>query len=331
VAGLAGTLAGTVWNGDERRPRAPVRLAAAGAVLLVVGAVAARLLAVATAPGRPLGVLLAVADADTALLALSTVAGAVVVVVAAWLVAVGVDRRRFADYGLSGGPAWWRDAAFGAALGALLVTLVFLVEAALGWVTVTGLLVDGDRLVGFAVAALVVFAAVSVSEELLVRGLLLTNLAEGLAGLGPFSGRAGTATAVALSSVAFGALHLGNPNATPVSTAVISLAGVWLALGYVLTGELAVPLGAHLGWNYALGVVYGYPVSGVRLPASVVTTEQVGPPLATGGAFGPEAGLLGVAAVLLGMAATAWWVVRNGGPLDVAPDVWTPELRWRGR
>jgi len=332
LSGWPELLAAAAWNSDERRLRAPLRLLAAVLVLVVVGTVAARVAGALAAPGRLLAPLLLVAELETALRALSAVAGAVAVAVTAWVVAAGVDRRWLADYGLAGGHEWWREAAFGTALGTVLMTLVFLAEVALGWVVVTGLFsADGGPVLVLAVVYLVTFVGVSVSEELLVRGMLLTNLAEGLAGLGPLSGRAGTAVAVVLSSLLFGALHAGNPNATPVSTTVISLAGVWLALGYVLTGELAIPLGAHLGWNYTQGVVYGYPVSGIRLPVSFVATEQSGPAVVTGGAFGPEAGLVGVTALLAGMAGTAWWVLQRGGRLDVDPDVWTPDLRWRGR
>jgi len=109
----------------------------------------------------------------------------------------------------------------------------------------------------------------------------------------------------------------------------IAIAGVFLAPGYVLSGELAIPLGLHLSWNYAQGVLFGFPVSGVGLGVAVVRTRETGPDLVTGGRFGPEAGLLGVVAILVGIAAIAWWVRARTGRLGLAPGVWTPDLRWR--
>ncbi|WP_254824086.1 hypothetical protein [Haloglomus halophilum] len=109
----------------------------------------------------------------------------------------------------------------------------------------------------------------------------------------------------------------------------IAIAGVFLAPGYVLSGELAIPLGLHLSWNYAQGVLFEFPVSGVGLGVAVVRTRETGPDLVTGGRFGPEVGLLGVVAILVGIAAIAWWVRARTGRLGLEPGVWTPDLRWR--
>ncbi|PSP98696.1 hypothetical protein BRC89_07525 [Halobacteriales archaeon QS_4_70_19] len=177
-------------------------------------------------------------------------------------------------------------------------------------------------------AYLLLFVAVSVAEELVARGYLLTNLAEGLQ-VGPVTGRVALVAAVLLTSGLFGLLHAGNPSATLVSTATIALAGVFLATDYVFTGDLAVPLGLHFSWNYAQGVLFDFPVSGIRVGVAVVRTRETGPDLVTGGAFGLEAGLLGVVATLLGIAATALWVRGRTGRLAPTPSVRTPDLRWR--
>lgn len=319
------TVLGLFWNRRERRIRAFWRLLGFLFVVLlatlVVGAVAFVDLLRTLVLGVGLG-------AEAAGFFLNTAVSAVAAVIAIGVAAFVLDRRRLADYGFHLDRDWWIDLGFGLALGAGLMTLVFLVELAAGWVRVRGTLDGGstDFLVGF-VAILAVFLLVGVYEELLSRGYLLTNVAEGLAG---YVGRTGaTAVAVLVSAGLFGLAHFGNPNATVLSTINIGLAGVMLAAGYVLTDELSIPVGLHVTWNFFQGVVYGFPVSGTGGYAKVLVIEQGGPTLLTGGSFGPEAGLLGVAAMAFGTLAIAWWTKRRYGRLAVHPGVTTPELRWR--
>ena len=83
---------------------------------------------------------------------------------------------------------------------------------------------------------------------------------------------------------------------------------------YVLTGRLALPMGLHIAWNFFEGNVFGLPVSGVEtVGATFVSIEQSGPLLLTGGAFGPEAGVLTNAASILGFLLILLWVrIRSG-------------------
>jgi hypothetical protein len=61
--------------------------------------------------------------------------------------------------------------------------------------------------------------------------------------------------------------------------------------------------------------------------ASVVAVEVDGPTVFTGGAFGPEAGLVGVLAIVGGGAAIAGWVRWQYGTLRVHPGLTTPDRR----
>jgi hypothetical protein len=96
------------------------------------------------------------------------------------------------------------------------------------------------------------------------------------------------------------------------------VAGLFLGLGYILTGELALPIGLHLTWNFFQGNVFGFPVSGMASTASFLQIEQGGPVLWTGAAFGPEAGLMGMTAILLGaVLILGWvWLTRGKATLD---------------
>ncbi|MFC7028845.1 CPBP family intramembrane glutamic endopeptidase [Halomicroarcula sp. GCM10025710] len=144
-----------------------------------------------------------------------------------------------------------------------------------GWVVVTDTVVAGSEgLILGLVGALVLFTVVGFYEELVARGFILKNVAEGFA-------RYGTApaviAAVIISSVVFGIVHLANAGASLVSVVVIAVIAITVAASYVLTGRLGLAIGFHTSWNIAMGVLFGQPVSGIELPAHILALEVTGP------------------------------------------------------
>jgi membrane protease YdiL (CAAX protease family) len=258
-------------------------------------------------------------------LLVSSVSSLAAALFSVWLVGRYADRRPFSGFGMRLNRDWWVDLGFGLFLGALLMTGVFVVELALGWVTVTGVFraVGGGAFFPAILAPVVIFLCVGIYEELVSRGYQITNLAEGLrVSLGP---RGAVLLAWAISSVVFGALHAFNPNASVVSTVNIMLAGLMLGIGYVLTGRLGISIGLHITWNFFQGNVYGFPVSGLQpLGATVLSTDRGGPPLLTGGAFGPEAGLVGLTAMLVGTLLILLWVRARYGKTGIQTSLAEP-------
>lgn len=243
--------------------------------------------------------------------------------ISTWLTGRFLDRRPYSDFGFHFNKNWWIDLSFGMALGGILMALIFTIELTAGWLTISDVFYMENPDLPFFVPILVfffVFISVALSEELLSRGYILKNLSEGLT-FGAMGAKRAILIAWILSSIVFGLLHLGNPHANFISTSNIIIAGMFLGLGYILTGELAIPIGLHISWNFFEGNIFGFPVSGNTIPAEVVTfikIEQMGPELWTGGAFGPEAGLLGLGTMLLGMGAIVGWIrfrrgSSNGG------------------
>jgi uncharacterized protein len=241
-----------------------------------------------------------------------TAAAAVLTVIAvllSYLIATKIDRRKYIDFGFHFNKAWWADLGFGLFLGAILMVFIFLVELSAGWITITGTFTDlpqGVFWTGIAVA-LIQFICVGIYEEMFSRGYQTRNLAEGLRGrfLRP---RMALLVSYLITSSIFGLLHAGNPNATVTSTVLLVAAGLFLGLGYILTGELAIPIGIHITWNFFQGNVFGFPVSGTEAGASIIQISQGGPDLWTGGMFGPESGFIGLTAILLGCLVIAGWV-----------------------
>jgi membrane protease YdiL (CAAX protease family) len=241
-------------------------------------------------------------------------------VLTVWLAGRFLDRRPFSEFGFHLGAGWWLDLLFGMALGALLMSAIFLFELGMGWVEIVGALETFGTDGPFALSVLLpvlMFLCVGFSEETVFRGYQLKNAAEGLAY--PAIGPSGAVLlAWVLSSVFFGALHANNPNATLVSTLNIVLAGLMLGSGYVFSGELAIPIGLHVTWNFFQGAVYGFPVSGFGpFGATFLATRQTGPDLWTGGTFGPEAGLLAPGAILVGISLIAFWIRLRTGTVSL--------------
>jgi uncharacterized protein len=221
-----------------------------------------------------------------------------------------LDHRPFADFGFHMNRRWWADFAFGLLLGAVLMVFIFSVELRSGWVTVTGTLQaarpNGNFWMEIAVY-LFTFISVGFYEEMFSRGYQLRNLAEGF-NFKPFTPRTALLLAYLVSSSAFCLLHLGNANTTWVSTLNLVVAGLFLGLGFIFTGELAIPIGLHITWNFFQGIVFGFPVSGGGTGASFIAIQQGGPQVWTGGAFGPEAGLIGLVAIAIGSLLIVLWV-----------------------
>lgn len=244
-----------------------------------------------------------------------------------WLPGRFIDRRPFTNFGFRINSAWWKDFWFGIGLGGSLITAIFLLELAAGWIRPTGFFVTNLQGLPFPAAILIpllIFSIVGFYEELLSRGYHLTNLAEG------FSGRyikPGTAILLATltSSAIFGIFHAANPNATLSSTLNICLAGIFLATGYLLTGELAIPIGLHISWNFFQGNVFGFPVSGAGFrSATLIQIHQSGPDWLTGGSFGPEGGFLGIISNLLGILLVILWIKRRTGKVGLQTAISLP-------
>lgn len=244
-----------------------------------------------------------------------------------WIACHLLDRRRVRSLGLHVTWRWWEDMAVGLVLGVTLMALLFGIEAALGWVHVTDTMVLRPEGVSFLVAILALFAvfvAISFSEELVFRGYILCNSAEGFAG-----SRAHLDAAVVgawvLSSLLFGLFHVLNPNSSWLSTLNLALGGIMLGLPMILTGRLALGIGLHITWNFAQSSLFGYPVSGYDFSsATFLATESTGPAIWTGGAFGPEAGMLGLLIIALGCGLIVLWLRVRDGSVRLQRSLATP-------
>lgn len=197
------------------------------------------------------------------------------------LVGLVIERRSLARIGFPG-RRLLPDLGRGFLLGGILLTLVVGGMALAGWYRVLGL--GGDNAAMIALAGLGLTALIGIAEEVVARGILFRILEEWV----------GSWIALAISGLAFGLAHLANPNSSLWAGIAIALeAGVLFGAVYIFSRSLWLPIGLHWSWNFFEGWVYGTPVSGIDT-AGLLHSDTAGPTLWTGGAFGPEAGLVAV-------------------------------------
>ncbi len=187
--------------------------------------------------------------------------------------------------------------ALGLALGAGLQALTVLSISLVAQVQISG-----PNAPAVMVPALADALETAVFEEILWRGMLLAWLET----------RWGSGRALLISALLFGAMHFANPGFSPVAVVGLVAAGVLLGAAWIAARSLWLPIGLHLAWNFTETGVFGASTSGHGELAGLFATRFSGPPLLTGGDFGPEAALTGVIVVALAAAAMVGVAWRRG-------------------
>lgn len=150
------------------------------------------------------------------------------------------------------------------------------------------------------VSVVLLFGAVG--EEMLFRGYGFQVL---VAGIGPFA-------AILPVSFLFARLHAGNDYATTLGLANTFGWGVILGVAFLRSGDLWLPIGLHFGWNWALPL-FGASLSGFTMTGIGYTIDWSVGDLWSGGAYGPEGGVL-TSLVLIVLAAYLWKAPIRGQP-----------------
>ena len=231
--------------------------------------------------------------------------GMLAVAMATWFMLGAVDHQPLSFVGLGREPGWLSQLGGGFLLGLAMIGAVVLLEWATGHLRVvpTGVsaATGAARLLLFSV----VFLIGALHEELLARGYPFQRLLEVL----------GTPAAILVQGAIFAALHYHNPQASLMGSINTMLVGILLALAYLRTGRLWLPIGLHWGWNF-FEAAFGFPVSGIRIEGGPMLAKVSGPELFHGGGYGPEASL---PACLVISAVTVALALRGRGSREVVP------------
>lgn len=194
-------------------------------------------------------------------------------------------RQPLSSVGFQMDRRWMKEMAGGTVLGIAAMLLAATMIWAAGGVRFE---LDPARSIGALGYGLYVFFFAALLEEILFRGFVFQRLLDGI----------GVWGAQLTLAVLFALAHWSNPGmegATRLWASIdIGLAAVLLGLAYVRTRSLALPLGLHLGWNWAQGYVLGFGVSGFDHSGWLQPVFNGKPTWLSGGEFGPEASVLGV-------------------------------------
>jgi len=211
--------------------------------------------------------------------------------VAGYLCSRIIEDLPWRSLGLAFTTRWFYDLVVGSIIGFLSLCLAVAIAAAAGGLKFTFSTADLFwPTIRAVVGTGLVFIIAALAEEAVFRGYPLQTLSRArLAWLG-----------VLLTSVPFALAHFWNPNIVRgVTFANTALAGVWLAVAYLRTRNLWFPLGVHWGWNWALGSIFGLPVSGLTLLSHpLMYGKDFGPRWLTGGNYGIEGGVAGTLAIV---------------------------------
>ncbi|MGA2211927.1 MAG: type II CAAX endopeptidase family protein [Bryobacteraceae bacterium] len=198
------------------------------------------------------------------------------------------ERGNLADIGLGWSPASRRNLSLGmlGGIGAALVVVV--IPLALRGADLESVPNEHFRWPSMLfVSILLLFGAVG--EEMLFRGYGFQVLVKGI---GPFA----TILPVA---VLFGLAHSQNLNFGALALTNTILWGVVLGYAYLRSGGLWLPIGLHFGWNWALPLL-GVNLSGFTMDVTGYAMHWKLGARWSGGAYGPEGGLL-TTAVAIGL------------------------------
>jgi hypothetical protein len=193
-----------------------------------------------------------------------------------WIFRKYIDRESFMSLGFSTKKKG-KDMIAGFGFGLALISFGFLFLYFTNYLRVVDIIFDVKTIFG----TFLFFVFIAIHEEVVFRGYILNNLMKSM----------NKYVALAISAALFTLVHGINPNINFVAVVNLMLAGFVLGASYIHTRNLWLPIFFHLSWNYFLGPIYGFEVSGLEFKTTIVQ-EVVGSDLITGGKFGFEGSII---------------------------------------
>lgn len=209
------------------------------------------------------------------------------------------------NFHLSFAKGWLKELGIGLLLGIAAVTFILFIYAVFGFSHISlnftsfsgALKIIWDPILLF-------FALMALVEELMLRGYIYRELT---------TGTNKYISTIVLSAL-FALVHLGNKDVNLLASINIFLVGIVFAITVLYTNRLWLAWGMHFGWNYFMGVIYSFNVSGYAIDG-LVKNEVSGPKILSGAGFGPEGSLIGTITVII-LGIVTWKILHNHYEID---------------
>jgi uncharacterized protein len=216
---------------------------------------------------------------------------------ASWIMG-RIEGRTLADYGLP-----WRRmfrAQFwqGVFLGFASVTGLLVAMQAVGVFYFGSMALHRTDIWKWAMVYTLVFILVALREEFSARGYALFTLSAGI----------GYWPAAILSAAYFGYSHHGITGEDWVGLFNAGAFGLLACLLLRRTGNLWMPIGLHMAFDWGETYFYGVANSGHALPGHLLNSSSSGPAWLSGGTVGPEGSVLCTLLIVLVWLICAGWL-----------------------
>lgn len=188
----------------------------------------------------------------------------------------------------------YKELGIGLLLGAVTITIVAVILLLIGEVKLVNSLskpnISYELLLG-----LIAFIAVGFGEEIFGRAYCMTVLKQ----------TRNKYAVIIISSAIFAAMHLANSGISFLALINLFLVGAIFGYMFMKSGNVWMPIGFHITWNYFQGYVLGFQVSGNEV-VGLYQLQNVGNNFINGGAFGPEGGI-----IVTGILIVTFFIVRS--------------------
>lgn len=207
----------------------------------------------------------------------------ILIPILAWKIST---KRKLSDMGLTPIKSNYKELIVGLLFGAASIAVVFAAILLSGHAEVASWTPHFSMT---QILYLFIFISVGFAEEILGRGYIMSVLRQ----------TKSVPAVIIISSIIFALLHSANSGIGIIPYINLTLVGVLFAYMFLKSGNIWMPIGYHITWNYFQGNVFGFKVSGTDTVGIFSTTYNTNTVL-NGGDFGPEGGLFVTLIILLG-------------------------------
>ena len=190
------------------------------------------------------------------------------------------EKKRITFMGLTNLKEGYKELGVGLLLGAVTITIVGVVLLLIGEVRLVNSL-SKPNISYELFSGLIAFIAVGFGEEIFGRAYCMSVLKQAR----------NKYIILGVSAVIFAAMHLGNSGISLLALINLFLVGILFGYMFMKSGNVWMPIGFHITWNYFQGYVLGFQVSGNDV-MGIYQLDNIGNSFFNGGTFGPEGGII---------------------------------------